>query len=579
MSLTPKDLTPVYQETIGKGAGARRWQRPVYVDHLPPCNHACPAGENIQAWLALAQAGDYERAWRKYMEENPLPGTHGRACYHPCESACNRKFLDQAVSIHSLDRFLGDLANEKGWTIASGQPTGKRVLVVGAGPAGLSCAYHLRRFGHDVEIRDANSEPGGMMHYGIPAYRLPREGLDKEIARIEAMGVTIVRNARVNDVLAEKAAGSFDAVFLGIGAQVANHLDIPAMDGGKIIDAVTLMERVEKGRAPALGRVVGIVGGGNTAMDAARMAKRLGRRRGRDHLPLRQGADGGPSLRSDGSLRRRREDQVAVHGQAVRRGRDRRRADGDAARRLRLRGHRAVPDAQDRFAGARRRTACRRRVPEEGARPPHRPWQRRRSGRADARERRHLRGRRHDRRSADHDGGGRPRQEGGAPHRRVAAGRRLRETAAASAGPVRAAQPDRVPRCRSARARRAAGGETHGIRRNRVRPLGARSALRGHAVPLLRQLLRVRQLLRGVSRAGDRQAGEGPVLPGRARPLHRMRHVLRTVPVSCHRHGARAGGRGTGRAHRSARECPLASPSARSVRRAEGGSACPRSRS
>jgi NADPH-dependent glutamate synthase beta subunit-like oxidoreductase len=180
------------------------------------------------------------------------------------------------VSIHSLDRFLGDRANEMGWTITPGASTGKRVLVVGAGPAGLSCAYHLRRFGHDVEIRDSNADPGGMMHYGIPAYRLPREGLKKEIARIEAMGVKLVRNTRVTDVLAEKAAGKFDAVFLAIGAQVANHLDIPAMDGGKIIDAVTLMERVEKGRAPSLGRVVGIVGGGNTAMDAARIAKRLG---------------------------------------------------------------------------------------------------------------------------------------------------------------------------------------------------------------------------------------------------------------------------------------------------------------
>jgi len=99
VSLVPKDLTPVYKETIGKGAGARRWQRPVYVDHLPPCNQACPAGQNIQAWLALAQAGDYESAWRKYMEENPLPGTHGRACYHPCESACNRQALDQPVSM------------------------------------------------------------------------------------------------------------------------------------------------------------------------------------------------------------------------------------------------------------------------------------------------------------------------------------------------------------------------------------------------------------------------------------------------------------------------------------------------
>ena len=115
-----------------------------------------------------------------------------------------------------------------------------------------------------------------MMHYGIPAYRLPREGLMKEIARIEAMGVTIVRNNRVNDVLAEKAAGRFDAVFLGIGAQVANHLDIPAMDGGKMINALTLLEQVEQGRAPSLGRVVGIVGGGNTAVDAARVARRLG---------------------------------------------------------------------------------------------------------------------------------------------------------------------------------------------------------------------------------------------------------------------------------------------------------------
>jgi NADPH-dependent glutamate synthase beta subunit-like oxidoreductase len=127
-----------------------------------------------------------------------------------------------------------------------------------------------------VEIRDATADPGGMMHYGIPAYRLPREGVDREIARIEAMGVKIVRNARVNDVLAEKAAGSFDAVFLGIGAQVANHLDIPAMDGGKIIDAVTLLERLEKDRAPSLGRVVGIIGRANTAMDASRTAKRLG---------------------------------------------------------------------------------------------------------------------------------------------------------------------------------------------------------------------------------------------------------------------------------------------------------------
>ena len=157
-----------------------------------------------------------------------------------------------------------------------GPPTGKRVLVVGAGPGGLSCAYQLRRMGHDVEIRDASPAPGGMMRYGIPAYRLPRDGLAQEIERILAMGAKLTCNCRVEDVLADKEAGRFDAVFLAIGAQVGNHLDIPAMDGGKMIHALTLLEQVEMGNAPKLGRVVGIVGAGNTAVDAARVAKRLG---------------------------------------------------------------------------------------------------------------------------------------------------------------------------------------------------------------------------------------------------------------------------------------------------------------
>jgi formate dehydrogenase (NADP+) beta subunit len=276
MSLIPKDMTPVYKATIAKGTSGARWQRPVYIDYLPPCNNTCPAGENIQAWLGLAQAGRYEEAWQKYMEENPLPGTHGRACYHPCESACNRKHLDQPVAIHALDRFLGDLAIERGWKVRVGAATGKHVLVVGAGPGGLSCAYHLRRMGHDVEIRDAGAAPGGMMRYGIPSYRLPREGLTQEIDRILAMGVKVTCNYRVDDVLAEKSAGGFDAVFLAVGAQVGNHLDIPSMDGGKMIRALTLLEQIEKGETPKLGRVVGIVGGGNTAVDVARVAKRLG---------------------------------------------------------------------------------------------------------------------------------------------------------------------------------------------------------------------------------------------------------------------------------------------------------------
>jgi len=276
MSLIPKDLTPVLQETANKGVGPYRWQHPAWIDHLPPCNHACPAGENIQAWLAHTRDGEFETAWRKLVEDNPLPGVHGRACYHPCETSCNRKDLDEAVAIHAVERFLGDLALERGWSIPPGTDTGKRVLIVGAGPAGLSCAWHLRRFGHAVEIRDAMAEPGGMLHYGIPAYRLPRAQLLDEIRHIEAIGVDFVMNTRVEDIVGDMNAGGFDACFVAIGAHVGNHLEIPAVDGRQLVNAVTMLEQVEAGSAPELGRVVAVVGGGNTAMDAARVAKRLG---------------------------------------------------------------------------------------------------------------------------------------------------------------------------------------------------------------------------------------------------------------------------------------------------------------
>jgi NADPH-dependent glutamate synthase beta subunit-like oxidoreductase len=276
MSLVLEDLTPVLRATIQKGAGPRRWQHPTWLDHLPPCNHACPAGENIQAWLGPSRDGDFEQAWRTLVADNPFPGVHGRACYHPCESSCNRKDLDEAVSIHAVERFLGDLAVEKGWTVAPGAPTGKKVLVVGAGPAGLSCAWHLRRVGHEVEVRDAMDEPGGMLHYGIPAYRLPRAELLREIRRIETMGARFTMGTRVEDISGAMASGNFDACFVAVGTHDGNHLDIPAADGKQMIDAISLLERVERGMAPELGRVVAVVGGGNTAMDAARVAKRLG---------------------------------------------------------------------------------------------------------------------------------------------------------------------------------------------------------------------------------------------------------------------------------------------------------------
>ena len=275
------------------GTGPVRISRPVYQDLLPPCNHACPAGENIQAWLAFAQAGDYQRAWEKLVEENPMPAIHGRVCYHPCEDSCNRHFVDHAVSIHAVERFLGDLAIEKKWNInITASPTGKRILIVGAGPSGLSAAYHLRRLGHEVEIYEAGPLPGGMMHFGIPAYRLPRNILMAEIQRIEKTGIKIHLNHKVEDIAKEKSEGNFDAVFIAVGAHIGKKADIPARDAGQILDAVSFIREVELGNAPKLGRRVAIYGGGNTAMDAARVAKRLGAsealiiyRRDRDHMP------------------------------------------------------------------------------------------------------------------------------------------------------------------------------------------------------------------------------------------------------------------------------------------------------
>jgi 2-oxoacid:acceptor oxidoreductase delta subunit (pyruvate/2-ketoisovalerate family) len=272
--------------------GTWRTSRPVYVNRLPPCNHACNAGENIQGWLYRAEAGDYRAAWEALTVDNPMPAIMGRICYHPCESSCNRGQLDVAVGIHAVERFLGDEAIRRGWKFEVPQFRGKNVLVVGSGPSGLSAAYHLRRLGHRVTICDAQAAAGGMMRYAIPRYRLPRNVLDAEIARILDTGITLRLNTRIDDPVAEMKAGGYDAVYLAVGAQIAQRAYIPAGDTKRILDALELLRSMEGSEPVRLGRRVLIYGGGNTALDAARTAKRLGAseaivvyRRTRERMP------------------------------------------------------------------------------------------------------------------------------------------------------------------------------------------------------------------------------------------------------------------------------------------------------
>lgn len=289
----PFAITLDVGSSLANHTGSWRNSRPVYLSRMPPCNHQCPAGENIQAWLFHAESGDYEQAWRKLVEENPFPAVMGRVCYHTCESACNRGQVDAPVGINSVEHFLGDEAIARGWKFNQpSTPTGKKVLVVGAGPSGLSAAYHLASLGHQVTVQEAGPLPGGMMRFGIPQYRLPRQVLDAEVQRIVDLGVSVQYNTKVSNVLESKQAGGFDAVFLAVGAHIAKRAFIPAGDSARVLDAVAVLRSMEGEDKPMLGRRVVVYGGGNTAIDVARTAKRLGAseaiivyRRNREKMP------------------------------------------------------------------------------------------------------------------------------------------------------------------------------------------------------------------------------------------------------------------------------------------------------
>jgi NADPH-dependent glutamate synthase beta subunit-like oxidoreductase len=277
MKAKPFAITLDVGSSLLNKTGSWRTERPVYLDRLPPCNHACPAGENIQHWLYLAEEGRYKEAWRQIMEDNPFPAVMGRVCYMPCESACNRGHLDESVGINSVERFLGDQALMYQWKVEPGPETGKKIMIVGSGPGGLSAAYHLRRFGHRITLFETSAKPGGLIRYGIPKYRMPREKLNGEIRRIEEMGVEIRCNTRIDDILEVRDQGGFDAVILALGAPIPKRAGIP-QEGEDVIvlDALDMLREVELEEPTAMHGHVVVQGGGNTAMDVARSAVRLG---------------------------------------------------------------------------------------------------------------------------------------------------------------------------------------------------------------------------------------------------------------------------------------------------------------
>ncbi len=266
------------KSSLENKTGSWRFARPVFVDRVPPCNGQCPAGEDIAGVLYLAAQERFEDAWRSIMMENPFPSVMGRVCYHTCETRCNRGEHDEAVSIHAIERFLGDYALERGLRVPPGPDReGGIAAVVGAGPAGLSAAYHLRRLGHRVVVYDANDRPGGLMRYGIPAYRLPRDVLDGEIRRLEEMGIRFeMGRALGRDLALESLAAEFDAVFIGTGAHRETVLGIRGERSEGVFQALAFLEEVSRGGTPAIGRRVAIIGGGNSAVDCARTCRRLG---------------------------------------------------------------------------------------------------------------------------------------------------------------------------------------------------------------------------------------------------------------------------------------------------------------
>jgi len=271
--------------------GSWKYIRPVYRDRVAPCNQGCLVGVDIEGYMNLVSQGRTREAIELLLAENPLPATTGRVCYHPCEGACNRGRHDEAIAIHAVERMLGDLALAAPPPVVANRTRTETVGVIGSGPSGLACAYHLARLGYGVTVYEAESEPGGVLRWGIPAYRLPKDVLAREIDRIAAHGVTFRTGARVGRELTFGEVARHDAVYVATGVHASRPLGIPGGDLGGVMPGLAFLKQVNAGLTPDIGRRVVVVGGGNTAMDCARTAVRLGAdvlvvyRRGRAEMP------------------------------------------------------------------------------------------------------------------------------------------------------------------------------------------------------------------------------------------------------------------------------------------------------